>query len=45
MLSDGRLRQLLGQKGKQYVHHNYTWERVAHKYSRLLAEVVHAPWW
>lgn len=45
LLSDRRLRQLLGQKGKQYVRHNYTWERVIDKYCRLLAEVVHTPWW
>jgi glycosyltransferase involved in cell wall biosynthesis len=45
LLGDRSLRQLLGQKGKQYVRRNYTWERVILKYHRLLAEVVHAPWW
>jgi len=45
LLDHQPLRQLLGQKGKQYVQHTYTWDRVIQKYRRLLTGVVQTPWW
>lgn len=45
LLGNPRLRHLLGQKGKQYVQHTYTWDRVIQKYRHLLTGVVQTPWW
>ncbi|MGD2144948.1 MAG: glycosyltransferase [Anaerolineae bacterium] len=45
LLSNPRLRQALGKKGRAYVQRRYAWDRVVHKYHRLLSEVVQEPWW
>ena len=45
LLSNGRLRQVLGQRGEKYVRRNYTWGQVLQKYHHLLAEVTQNPWW
>ena len=44
LLSERRLRTLLGKRGKRYVRSNYTWERVLDKYRRLLTEVIQNSW-
>lgn len=45
LLNEPRLRQILGQHGKQYVGHHYTWDCVIQKYHRLLSETVKNHWW
>jgi glycosyltransferase involved in cell wall biosynthesis len=35
LLSDRRLRSILGENGRRYVQNNYSWEIVIHKYERI----------
>lgn len=45
LLNNPRLRQGMGERGRDYVERSYTWHRVVQKYRRLLSEVVEKPWW
>lgn len=45
LLSNPRLRQVMGQNGKNYVRKNYVWDKVLQKYHRLLAQTVQNRWW
>jgi glycosyltransferase involved in cell wall biosynthesis len=40
LLSDARLRNILGEKGYAYVRENYGWPRIMGKYERLLAHLA-----
>jgi glycosyltransferase involved in cell wall biosynthesis len=39
LLSNGELREKMGENGKKYVEENYSWENVEGKYLNLLAEI------
>jgi glycosyltransferase involved in cell wall biosynthesis len=44
LLSNRRLRQLLGRRGQQYVRQKYGWGSVVAKYERAFDQVVEGKW-
>jgi len=44
LVSNQRLCELMGRRGKRYVKDNYTWDHVIEKYRRLLSETIRSPW-
>ncbi|MCJ7580913.1 MAG: glycosyltransferase family 4 protein [Candidatus Aminicenantes bacterium] len=42
-ISDPRLRQVLGEHGRQYVKDNYSWDRIIEKYERMFEHFAQKP--